>query len=136
MAEQSALEAVLTAVYGALNVAGMTALCGVYNGVPQASTFPYLRIGEASEQREDCMGQPGKAVTVRLHVFDQGATDLRIVRILSKAIELLHYAALTVAGHVLVMSQYQQSYAAGTENIAGVETRHHVAEFLIVVRQS
>lgn len=138
MAQQSAVAAVLTAVYSALNVAGMTALAagGVHNGVTQSVVYPFVRIGDATETREDCMGQPGKDVRVLVHVFDNARTDLAIANIVSKAVELLHYQALTVSGHTLVCSQYQQSYPAGTENIAGVEVRHRVAEFLITVRQS
>lgn len=138
MAQQSAITAVLTAVYAALNVAGMTALAtgGVHNGLPQTVTYPFVRIGDATETREDCMGQPGKDVLVRVHVFDQARTDLAIANIVSKAVELLHYQALTVSGHTLVCSQYQQAFPAGNENINGRETRHHVAEFLVTVRQS
>jgi hypothetical protein len=138
MAQQSAIAAVLTAVYSALNVAGMTALAagGVHNGLPQTITYPFVRVGDATETREDCMGQPGKDVRVLVHVFDNKRTDLTIATIVSKAVELLHYTAITVAGHVLVASQYQQAYPAGNENINGVEVRHHVAEFLITVRQS
>jgi hypothetical protein len=138
MAQQSAIEAVLTAAYTALNVASMTALAtgGVHNGLPQTVTYPFVRIGDATETREDCMGQPGKDVLVRVHVFNQARSDLVLSRIVSKAIELLHYAALAVAGHVLVCSQYQQAYPGGTENINGVEVRHHVAEFLVTVRQT
>lgn len=138
MAQQSAAEAVLTAVYTALNVAGMTAIAtgGVHNGLPPSVSYPFVRIGDVTETREDCMGQPGKDVLVRVHAFDNGRTDLKIARVLSKAVELLHYVALTVSGHTLVCSQFQQSFPAGTENINGVEVRHHVAEFLITVRQT
>lgn len=136
MAHLSAMEAVLTAVYTALNVAGMTALCSVHNGVPQSTTFPYLRTGDAVERREDCMGAPGKAVIVRLHVFSQARSDLESSRIISKAVELLHYSALTVSGHTLIASQYQQTFDAGTENVGAIETRHKVAEFEITVRQT
>lgn len=136
MAQQSALEAVLTALYSALNVAGMTALCSVHNGVPASTAYPYLRIGEAVEAREDCMGAPGKDVLVRLHVFSQERSDLQITRIVSKAVELLHYGSLSVSGHTLISCQYQQAYPGGTENIGSVETRHHVAEFRVLVRQA
>lgn len=136
MAQQSAIEAVLTAVYTALNVAAMTALCTVHNGVPQTATFPYLRTGDAVENREDCMGAPGKSVLVRLHVFSQERSDLESARIVSKAIELLHYQALTVAGHTLIASQYQQTFNGGTENVGAIETRHTVVEFIVTVRQA
>ncbi len=138
MPQQSAIGAVLTAVYTALNVAGMTALAtgGVHNGLPATVSYPFVRIGDATETREDCMGQPGKDVLVRVHVFNNARSDLTISSIVSKAVELLHYAALSVSGHTLVASQYQQAYPAGNENINGVEVRHHVAEFLVTVRQS
>lgn len=136
MAHLSAVQAVLAAVYTALNVAGMTALCAVHNGVPQTQTFPYLRLGDASEIREDCMGAPGKSVLVRLHVFSQSRSDLESAQIVSKAVELLHYQALTVSGHTLIACQYQQTFNGGTENVGSVETRHTVAEFAVTVRQA
>ena len=138
MAQQSALVPVMTAVYTALNVAGMTALAtgGVHNGLQSSVAYPFVRIGSATEVREDCMGQPGKDVTVRVHVFDNASTDLAILQIVSKAIELLHYQTFAVSGHTLVCSQYQQTYDAGTENINGREVRHHIAEFTVTVRQS
>lgn len=137
MAQRSASEAVLTAIYGALNVPSMTALAtgGVHNGIPAQGTFPYVRLGDVTETREDCMGQPGKDVLVRVHVFDQGKSDLTIARILSKAWELLHYATYAVSGHTLVCSQVQQSFPAGTENLNGIETRHHTLEVMVTVRQ-
>ena len=138
MPQQSAIEAVLTAVYAALNVAAMTALAtgGVHNGLPATVSYPFVRIGDCTETREDCMGQPGKDVLVRVHVFAQGRTDLAVSRILSKVNELLHYATFAVTGHTLVSSQFQQSFPAGTENINGVEVRHHEAEVLVTVRQT
>ena len=136
MAQQSATEAVLAAIYAALNVAAMTALCTVHNGVPQTTTFPYLRTGDAQETREDCMGAPGKNVLVRLHIFSQSRSDLESSRILSKAVELLHYQALTVSGHTLIACQYQQAFNGGTENVGAIETRHTVAEFTVIVRQA
>ena len=83
MAQQSAIAAVLTAVYAALNVSGMTALAagGVHSGLPQTVTYPFARLGDATETREDCMGQPGKDVRVLLHVFDAARTDLAIATI-------------------------------------------------------
>jgi hypothetical protein len=138
MAQQSAMLAVLAAVYGVLNVSSLTTLAtgGVHNGVPQTAVFPYVRLGEATESREDCMGQPGKDVLVRLHVFERGRTDAAVLAIVSKVQELLHYATFAVTNHTLVCSQHQQSYAAGTENINGVEARHYVVEVLVTVRQT
>lgn len=138
MAQQSAMLAVLAAVYSTLNVAGLTALAtgGVHNGVPATAVFPFVRVGEATETREDCMGQPGKDVLVRVHVFDRARTDAGILAIASKIVDLLHYQTFSVTNHTLVCSQYQQSYAAGTENVNNVETRHYVVEVLVTVRQS
>lgn len=139
MPQMSAVVPVLTAVYTALNVAGMTALAtgGVHNGLPKTVTFPFVRIGDVTQERNDYHGgQAGKDVLVRIHVFDNTTSDLRVGNIVSKALELLHYATLTVSGHTLVSSQYQQDYLAGNENINGVEVRHQVVEILVTVRQA
>lgn len=137
MARLIAAEAVLAAVYAALNVASMIALCagGIHNGVPASTAYPYLRT-ETVGAPHDTMGTAGGALLLRLHIFSQERSDLELVRIMSKARDLLEYQALSVSGYTLHGCKYEQDYDAGTENIANVETRHHIAEFRILVRQA
>ena len=138
MAHKSALKRALAGVYTALNVAGFTALStgGVGNFVPQRTAFPYTRIGDGVEIRDDAMQLAGKDVTVAVHVFSQDQSDDEAIDILDKAVELLNYASITVADHVLVACQYETGFSAGTETINGVETRHYVGMFRVTVRES
>jgi hypothetical protein len=139
MAHQSAINATLTALYAALNVAGMTALAtgGVYNGVPQRAAFPYVWIGSVTENRLDCFQKPGKDLTVQVHVFSTTAGDKEAAGIVSKAIDLLHYQALTVANHTLIACQYEQTVDAGAEDEAGIGmVRHLVATFRVQLEQT
>lgn len=137
MAQLSAIDAVLDAVFDALNVAGMTALVtGVYTFVPQATALPYVRIDSPVESRLDTMGRAGKTVSVQVHAFSDYQGPTKAALILSKAVELLHYATLTVSGHSVIAVQYQGGVDAGDEVINGVPVYHYVGTFDVMVQQS
>ena len=138
MPHRTAIADLLKATYGALNVSAFTNLAtgGLYNHVPQASSFPYARIDAASEIRDDHFGQPGKSVLVQVHVFSQYRGDLEALDIVSKAIELLHYVAHSVDNHTLVTMQYDQTTPAGDELLDGVLTGHWVAQFRALVEET
>jgi hypothetical protein len=138
MPHLSAIDAVTEAVYDALNVAGMTALAtgGVFTNVPQATAFPYVRIESPVESRFDTMGRAGKELSISVHVFSTYAGPTQAAVILSKAIELLHYQALTIAGHDTVTVQYESGQDVGDEVINGVTVYHYVAVFNVMVQQS
>ena len=137
MAHKSSIKRILAGVYTALNVAGFTDLSpGLGSFIPRGSAFPYTRIGDSTENRDDAMGQPGKDTTVNLHIFSRDQSDDEALGILDKAVELLHYAVITVADHVLVAVQYDTGFYAGTESVWGKETRHWVGVFRVTVRES
>lgn len=97
MTSYSALGPVAIGVYSALNVAGLTTLAtgGVYDHIPQATTFPCVRFSvESDPQQSSGFGaKPGSGqlseIDLRVHVYDtyQGA-KLRH-QILDKVAELL-----------------------------------------------
>lgn len=138
MAHLSAIDAVLTALYTALNVAGMTALAtgGVYTNVPQKTAFPYVRLDSPTENRLDTMGRAGKTVSVQVHIFSDNSGPTQAAGILSKAIELLHYQTISVTGHTVLAVQYQTGFDAGDEVINGVSVYHYVGIFDVIVQQS
>lgn len=138
MAQLSAIDAVTEAIYDALSVAGMTALAtgGVHTFVPQATALPYVRIDSPVESRMDTMGRAGKTVSVNVHAFSDNEGPTIAAQILSKAVELLHYATLTVAGHTTVAVQYQGGNDAGDEIVNGVTVYHYVGTFDVTVQQS
>lgn len=138
MAHQSAIDPVTAAVYTALNVAAMTALAtgGVYAHVPQATAFPYVRIDSPVESRFDTMGRAGKELSISVHAFSTYAGPTQAAGILSKAIELLHYQALSITGHDTVTVQYETGSDAGDEIVNGVTVYHYVAIFRLLVQQT
>lgn len=138
MAHLSAIDAVLEAIYDALNVAAMTTLAtgGVHTDVPQATAFPYVRIDSPVEGRLDTMGRAGKTVSVQVHAFSDYQGPTKAAAILSKAVELLHYAAISVAGHSTIAVQYQGGVDAGDETVNGVTVYHYVGTFDVMVQQS
>ena len=110
MPHKSALPAVWASMYAALNVAAITTTleCPVYDHVPQAPTFPYLRMGSATENRQDTFGKAGKVCRVEVHIFTsaedyEGAGQAQAI--LSAVIGVLHYEPLTIAGHELLACQ-------------------------------
>lgn len=135
MPHKTAIVDVMNACYGALNVAGMTALAPVYNHVPQGTSVPYVVLGSPTEARFDAMQSPGKELTIQVHVVSGYRGDAQAATILSKAIELLHYARPTVSGHTLIAIQYE-SGDSYTELVEGQEYRHLIGTFRVRVEQS
>lgn len=139
MAHLSAIDPVTEAIVDALNVSAMKstlATGGVWANVPQATTFPYVRVDSPIETRMDTMGRAGKTVSISVHAFSNYAGPTKAAAIISKAVELLHYAALMVAGHTVVAVQYESGQDAGDEVVNGVTVYHYVGIFKVTVQQS
>jgi hypothetical protein len=138
MAFVSAIDQVMTAIVGALKVPAMEALApgGIYTGVPQGTALPYVRVDSASETRLDTMGRAGRTVTIQVHAFSDYRGPKRAMQIISKAVELLHYATLSVGGHTTLAVQYQTGLDAGDEVIDGQAVYHYVGMFDVLVQQT
>lgn len=126
MVQQSAIPAVMTGAFNALNTTAFTALSRIYKyRVPQGAAYPYAVLQVPIETRMDCMGAPGKSVLFEIKIASQDA-DAEPFTILSKAVELLHYSTgITVSGHTVMAYQYEDSDAFD-EDIDGVLTRYAV----------
>jgi hypothetical protein len=137
---KSALPAIWAAVYTALNVSALTSTlgCGVYDQIPRKPVFPYLRISSPTEVPDDTFGSAGKACTVQLHIFTsaagfEGAPQAQAI--LSAAIGLLHHVPFTVFGHDLLICEYEIGIDAGDDDVNGVQIKHYVATFRVLVMQ-
>ena len=140
MAGQSALGAIWSAVYGALNVSSLTSTlsCAVYDHVPQRPTFPYVRLQSPTETKLDTFAADGKDCTIQVHIFTSGDAYRgagKAQAILSEVIDLLHNATLTVTGHSLLMCQYDNGFDAGDDDVNGVLVKHYVATFRLWVME-
>ena len=141
MPHQSALPAIWTAIFTALDVASITTTlgCGVYDQVPQPPTFPYLRVSAPTETRQDTFGKAGKDCTIQVHIFtasDGYEGGPRAQAILSQVIALLHYVAFSVSGHDLLACQYEQGIDAGDDDVNAQLVKHYVATFRIQVMET
>ncbi len=135
MTAKSAIPAVAVAVYSALNVAAITTTlgCPVYDNVPQAAPFPYIKLGSWTENRLDTMSKAGKDLTLQVHVFSSYAGGAEAQAILAKVSQLLNYPStttapfdLTASGFDCLMCRPEDAHDAGAELVAGVNVQHYV----------
>ena len=141
MPHMSALPAIWAAIYTALNVSAITSTlgCGVYDHVPQAPTFPYLRMQSPTETRQDTFGKAGKDCTVQVHFFTSSETYEgagRAQALLSAVIGLLHYVPFAVTGFDHLACQYENGFDAGDDDVNGQVIKHYVATFRVQVMET
>ena len=139
MAHLSAIDAVTETIVDALNVSAMKstlATNGVYAHVPQGTDPPYVRVDSPVETRMDTMGKAGKTVSLNVHAFSDYKGPTKAAQMISKAVELLHYQSLSVAGHTTVAVQYDGGTDAGDEIVNGKTVYHYVGTFNVTVQQS
>ena len=133
---RSAIPQVLAGAYAALNTTGMTALASVYNHVPSTAAMPYVYLGNPTESRMDCFQAAGKNVTFQVHVVSSYPGDYEALTIHSKAVELLHYATITVSSHLLMACEYENADTYTEQDEGGNEIRHVVGMYRARVWQS
>ena len=135
----SALSPVSVAVYGLLNVSGLTTLAtgGVYDDVPQGTAFPYVWY-EVQEQDRRGLGTGGlPEVALRVHTFStyQGMSQAQSIN--AKVIELLKDQALTVSGYAMCGHVfYDESVLLLDQDLNGVKVNELVALFRAFVEQT
>lgn len=134
-----ALSPVAVAVYGKLNVAGMTALVStrIYDDVPRAPTYPFVWI-EVSERDVRGFGTGGlPEVTLRVHAFSTYQGEKEAQSIVQKAIELLRDQSLTITGYEHAGRVfYDETITLRDQAIEGVKVQEVVAIFRIYARES
>jgi hypothetical protein len=136
-----ATDAIVAAVYAALNVASITVTlgCAVYDeGVPQAPTFPFLRISDVTATGEtlETMSKAADDCLIQVSVFStyEGGHQARAIR--KQVMTLLHNATLTVSGATFVSCRATTRGNGGAEEINGVTVTHKWAQFRVLVRES
>lgn len=132
------LSAVSVAVFGTLNVAGLTALVStrIYDDIPQAPTYPFIWY-EVRERDVRGFGTGGlPEVLLRVHCFSQYQGAKESQDIIAKVIELLRDQALTITGYEQAGRVfYDDTVPVPTTEIAGKESRELVALFRIYARE-
>ena len=131
-----ALGPVSIAVYGRLNVAGLTALVStrIYDGVPQGVAFPFV-FYELQERDLRGFGTGGlPEVRLRVHAYSTYEGSSEAEAIIAAAIGLLKDQSLTVTGYAHCGQVfYDETVLLADEAINGVACRELVASFRIYV---
>lgn len=138
----SALAPVSAALYGALNVAALTALApgGVCDDVAQSTAFPFV-LYEVSEAPQAALGvQPGIAgavsqIDLTVHVFSQYQGLLEAQGVLAKVVELLEQP-VAVTGFSSWAIFYDGAIPIGDELVTGVKCKELVGTFRIEIENT
>jgi len=138
----SALAPVSAALYGALNVAALTALApgGVCDDVAQNTGFPFVLL-EVTETPRPAFGtQPGIAgatstIDLRVHVYSQYQGLQEAQAILAKVVELLE-APVLVTGFNSWALFFDGAIPVGDELVAGVKCKELVGNFRLEIENT
>ena len=135
-----ALSPLAAALYGKLNVAGMTALVGtrIYDDIPRSPTYPlvWVEVREARDLRG--FGTGGMPETIiRVHALTQYQGEKQGQTIIAKAIELLRDQTLTVSGYEQAGQVfYDETVPLRDQEIEGVKVQEIVALFRTYLKES
>lgn len=131
----SALIPVLTSVRTLLNVASYLALStgGLYNDVPERSSFPYTTVGDATEAPFAAFGNHGASCTLVVKFFSQFRGDLQAMQMANEARLLLDQQVITVAGYVSAFIAHELTQTVEEPPLAGVRTRYLSSTYRVEV---
>lgn len=139
MAGQTALSAVHTALYAALQADSTLAGVGVYDHVPEDPTFPYLRL-VCAEEPWDTQDQPGRLVSVLIHIFSTYRGMAEAYGLLDRVVESLRYEMLALSATDWVQVRrglrYLSAAADEPELVDAIEVQHVLAEFDVLVQEA
>jgi len=137
-ARTSPVEDTLTAVVTTLKAASaLTALAtgGVYNNVPQGTSYPYLEVTCPTDRRQDTFGTFGADILVDTKAVSQSPGDQEALRIIDATITALNNAALSLSSHRSLGVAWESSDRF-RDVVDGIVTRQHVATFRIWAEQT
>tara|TARA_Y100001937_G_C7119468_1_gene331866 strand:+ start:714 stop:1124 length:411 start_codon:yes stop_codon:yes gene_type:complete len=125
-------------VFSALNGASITdydgaAITGVFDDVPENTTYPYIRIGEETATDVSVKDKDLFEHTLTIHIWSQYRGNRDIKGIMKQVHDTLHDSSLSVTGAAMVnMRQEFQTTLLENDGI----TRHGVMRFRAVVSDS
>lgn len=127
---QTKLYHVQKAVYDLL--AASTALPGVYDETPDNTTFPYITLGDFTEERFDTMGNYGSELTFNLHIWSQYRGYKEAYEYLAIVDAILDYAALSSSAFHCVYCRNE--FVNALMDPDGI-TRHVVSRYRVVAQE-
>lgn len=82
---------------------------GVFDGVPESQTHPYVELGEAIETPRNTSNDFGREVVVTLHIWDRYRGFARCLAIANRITALLDHQAMVLPGHQVVSVRHEFS---------------------------
>lgn len=108
---------------------------GIYNNVPQGTEFPYYEVTSVTERPDDTFGKFGSSQLVDVRAVSQYQGDLEVDQMSDAAIRALHFQRPTIADHVVLGINFEQSERF-RETVNGIVTRHRIATFRVWTEQA
>ena len=92
--------AVQTSVYNALNGNSSltSSVSGIYDFVPESTTFPYVKVGDQTMVDDGTKNKKGSDFTLMVHTFSRYRGSKEIKEIMSLVYDILHESSLTISG--------------------------------------
>ena len=125
--------ALQTAIYSRLkndNTLTSTHGAGVYDDVPEGSSFPYVAIGESTALDYGTKDSHGSENTITLHVWSRYKGSKETKNIMDRLHDLLHNYNLSVSGANLINIRFEFSDLIRDPD--GI-TRHGIIRFRAVL---
>ena len=122
-----------TALYTKLNSdSNLTSTlgAGVYDEVPQNSSYPYVQIGEDVTLDYSTKDVDGSETTINIHVWSRSHGSKETKQIMDRVHTLLHDVSLSVTGYNFINGRFEFSDVLRDPD--GI-TRHGVMRFRAVM---
>lgn len=123
-AEWALQETIYTRLTGDTDL--MALITGVFDEVPEATTYPYLVLGEVTETPDEAHDRSGIDATITLHGWSAYKGYRELAQILSQLDRILHRQPLVVEGFQKVsLAQQQHQFVRDPDP----DVRHLVARY-------
>jgi hypothetical protein len=126
-------KAIFTALDGNITDVNSAAIGGVYDDVPEGAAYPYVVIGEETQENVSTKSSDLHEHTLTIHVWSQYRGRREIKEIMAQVYDLLHDQSLSVTNAVLV--DLKQEFSRDLVEGDGI-TRHGIMRFRAVVADS
>jgi hypothetical protein len=116
----------------------MALVTGVYDTAPDNARYPFIDIGDATEQPFRTFGRGGHETTINIHIYTQdqvgGTAGFKPgMTILDRVSTLLDGQTLTVENHDTVLGNAE--FVETLRESDGV-TRHVIARFRLIIQDN
>lgn len=118
---------------GGLLAASSPLVTGVFNSVPAGQAYPYVVIGQGTEQKWHTFDNRGKELTRTIHVWSDYPGDKQALAIADRVEAILDRASLIVSGWRVVSCE--EEYREPMDDPDGIR-RHVVLRYRLRVEKA